>query len=136
MGILISIIIALFVGIVLVIYGMREYSDEASILGWVLTIVCGIVVAIMLICASTLPADFEYIEEKYNNLKAQLEEVDRDDIVTGENLRNQALDMNNQISKHRCYSKNMWVSMWYSERIGNLEPLKWKSTKEKARQHE
>ena len=28
----------------------------------------------------------------------------------------------------------MWVSMWYSERIGNLEPLKWKSTKEKAKE--
>ena len=90
--------------------------------------------AIMLLCASTLPADFEYLEEKYNNLKVQLEEVERDDIVTGENLRNQALDMNNEISKHRCYSKNMLVSMWYSERIGNLEPLKWKSTKEKERE--
>ena len=116
MGILISIIIALFVGIILVIYGAREYSDGASILGWVLTIVCGVVVAIMLLCASTLPADFEYLEEKYNNLKAQLEEVERDDIVTGENLRNQALDMNNEISKHRCYSKKS-PAEFYSDAV-------------------
>ena len=131
MGILIAFIVAVVVGIILIIYGNKEYEDWAVFTGATLSIIGGIVVVIMLLCASTLPADFAYTEEKYNNLKTQLEKVERDDIVTGENLRNQVLDMNNEISKHKCYSQNMWVSMWYSERIGNLQPLEWKSTKAK-----
>ena len=131
MGILIAFIAAVVVGIILIIYGNKEYEDWALFTGWVSVVIGGIVVVIMLLCASTLPADFAYLEEKYNNLKTQIETIERDDIVTGENLRNQVLDMNNEISKHKCYSKNMWVSMWYSERIGNLEPLKWNSIKQK-----
>ena len=61
------------------------------------------------------------------NLKAQVEYIDKDDIVTSENLRNQVLNMNNTIDSHRVYHKNIWIGDFYSEKIGNLPKLEWKS---------
>ena len=130
MGLLITVIIAFIVGVILIIYGNRNWEAGAEILGSVLTIICGLILVVMLLRTTTLSSDFAYIEEKYNNLKNQLEKIDHDDIVTGENLRNQVLEMNNKISMHKCYSQNKWVSMYFSEHIGNLEPLEWKSKNE------
>ena len=130
MGLLITVIIAFFVGVILIIYGNRNWKEGAEVLGFVLTIICGLILVVMLLLTTTLSSKFAYIEEEYNNLKNQLEKIDHDDIVTGENLRNQVLEMNNKISMHKCYSQNKWVSMYFSEHIGNLEPLEWKSKNE------
>ena len=110
-------------GIILALYGSRRDYDGYVVVGVVTSIIGGIVLFVMLIEAATLPSDFDYTEEEYINLSMQIGTVDRDDIVTGENLRNQVLEMNNKISKHKCYSKNLWVGMFWSERIGALEPL-------------
>lgn len=73
--------------------------------------------------------EFDYIKEKYYNLERQINTIEYDDIVTDKNLRNQVLEMNNTISEHKVKSKNIWVGDWYSEEIGNIKPLEWKSKK-------
>ena len=40
---------------------------------------------------------FDYIKEEYHNLELQVNTIEYDDIVTGANLRNQVLEMNNKI---------------------------------------
>jgi len=98
-----------------VIFGI--FCSVTGVIGSIVVIIVGI----------TLENDFEYIESKYYNLKNQVEYVDKDDIVTSENLRNQVLHMNNTIDKHRIYHKNFVMGDFYSERIGNLKKLEWKS---------
>ena len=73
--------------------------------------------------------EFDYIKEKYYNLERQINTIEYDDIVTDKNLRNQVLEMNNIISEHKVKSKNIWVDVWYSDEIGKLKPLVWKSKK-------
>ena len=73
--------------------------------------------------------EFDYIKEKYYNLERQINTIEYDVIVTDKNLRNQVLEMNNIISEHKVKSKNIWVDAWYSEEIGKLKPLEWKSKK-------
>ena len=97
--------------------------------GWIITFTSGLVVLVMTICTIDLKSNFAYQEDQYNNLKMQVEMCGRDDIVTDANLRNQVLDMNNDIAKHRQYSKNVWIGMYYSKHLGTLEPLQWKSDK-------
>ena len=75
--------------------------------------------------------EFDCIKEEYHNLELQINTIEYDDIVTGANLRNQVLEMNNKISVHKVLSKNIMVNLWYSEEIGNLKPLEWKSKKNK-----
>ena len=80
----------------------------------------------ILITVATLKSDFEFYEAEYHNLKHQVEYVNKDDIVTSENLRNQVLKINNIIDRHRIYHKNIFVGDFYSERIGNLPKLEWR----------
>ena len=74
---------------------------------------------------------FDYIKEEYHNLELQINTIEYDDIVTGANLRNQVLEMNNKISEHKVFSKSIMLNLWYSEEIGKLKPLEWKSKKNK-----
>lgn len=105
-----------------------KYDSFGSVIFGIFGSIVGIIGTIVIIIVGiTLENDFEYTESQYYNLKSQVEYVDKDDIVTSENLRNQVLYMNNTIDKHRIYHKNFIIGDFYSERIGNLKKLEWKS---------
>lgn len=118
------------VGIACLKYTNKTYNDDLYFAGATLTVMGCVSVLIVLVLAIVIPPSLAYEEEKYNNLKEQLQYIEHDDIVTKENLRNQVLDMNNTISSHKIYSHNWWVGLWFSERIGSLEPLRWRNQKE------
>lgn len=101
-------------------FGLFMFGAITACLTFIALIICTCI-------GITLESDWEYTEAQYYNLKTQVEYVDKDDIVTSENLRNQVLHMNNTIDTHRVYHKNMWVGDFYSEKIGNLPKLEWKS---------
>jgi len=118
------------IGVIMAIISQKSWNyDKLSFPGWMLISIFGLGFITCLACTIDLKSNFAYNEDRYNNLKAQVEMCDRDDILTDANLRNQVLDMNNDISKHKQYSKNVWIGMYYSERLGSLEPLQWKSNK-------
>ena len=131
MGIIILFSVMLIIGIGLIVWGHNDfYDDWKPFVGTIITILCVVALLIAICCTATLKEHFAYTESQYNNLKEQIEYCDRDDIVTDGNLRKQVLDMNNTIAKHREYCHNFWIGLYYSERIGSLENLKWKSNKE------
>jgi Ni/Fe-hydrogenase subunit HybB-like protein len=101
------------------------WSDAFEPAAWIGAIVGGIAVVIISIVLINEENEFAYNKEQYYNLQKQVETLSKDNIVTGENLRNQVLEMNNMISKHKIYSKSLWVGVFYSEEIGSLEPLEW-----------
>jgi len=39
-------------------------------------------------------------------------------------LVEQTVRVNNTIAEHKAHHDSKWVGLWYSERIGNLEPIK------------
>lgn len=122
--------VLMLLGIVMVILSNAKYRyDDLGMPGWLMTIIFGLCFIGALLVTIDLKSNFAYNEDRYNNLKAQVEMCDRDDIVTDANLRNQVLEMNNDIAKHRQYSKNVWIGMYYSEHLGSLEPLQWKTNK-------
>ena len=128
MGVMILFMVLIVVCLALVIYGRNGYSDIADLalpIGVIGGAVCTLIFFLILLDAATLPNQFAQIRSEYDNLKEQLADTEKDDIVTRENLRNQVLEMNNKIAEHRNFCHNGWVGMWYSEEIGNLEKLKW-----------
>lgn len=131
MGALIIIIISLFVGV----FGFIYLYDSLSYSTYVGCILLSLFMGLALLCIIpdiiVTRIKFDYIKEEYHNLELQVNTIEHDDIVTGANLRNQVLEMNNKISEHKVYSKNIWVNLWFSEEIGNLKPLEWKSKKNK-----
>jgi len=125
---LFGVLLAVCIG--LIIWGNHSWIDWMEAVGVVGGLLDLVAFIVALCCTMTLQDDFDYIESQYNNLKEQIEYCDRDDIVTDGNLRKQVLDMNNTIAKHREYCHNAWIGVYYSEHIGSLENLKWKSNKE------
>lgn len=129
MGLIVLFGVMLAVCIGLIIWGAECDIDGLCALGSIFGFVALFGLTIAGCCLITLKEEFAYTESQYNNLKEQIEYCDRDDIVTDSNLRKQVLDMNNTIAKHRDFSHNFWIGMYFSERIGSLENLKWKSNK-------
>ena len=120
--------VVMLISIALLIIDNHKYvlNDELGVLTWFVGIICFVA---MLTCACTLiniRYYFDIIEEKYNNLKAQVEvyKNEEHDKVEAYSLRDDVLEMNNTISEHKVKSKSPWVNVWYSKRIGNLEKIK------------
>jgi len=38
-------------------------------------------------------------------------------------IEERVLDMNNKIDANKLYHDNIWIGIWYNERIGNLEKI-------------
>lgn len=116
-----------FLAIVLITIAnyVNDEHECVKVLCWSFGIVFSTVFIAMIISTINLNYEFDYIKEEYGNLKQQVEYVRKDNVVTSENLRNQVLEMNNKISEHKIYSKNMFIGIYYSKDIGNLEKLVW-----------
>ena len=127
MTMVILFICILLLGIVL-IYLDDKFDSVICLIGGIGSIfVSTIALIICLSIGFTLESDWEYYKAQYYNLRQQVEYVDKDNIMTSENLRNQVLNMNNKIDEHRIYHNNFWLKDFYSEEIGNLPKLEWKS---------
>lgn len=57
-----------------------------------------------------------YTGQDYGNMGALVEQV---------------VNINNGIASHKARYNSPWVGLWYSERIGNLEPIKFGGGKNK-----
>ena len=130
MGVLIIISILFFIGVFLFMYFIDSFSYDILYIGGILlSLFMGLALLCIIPDIILTRIKFDYIKEEYHNLELQVNTIEYDDIVTDANLRNQVLEMNNKISEHKVYSKNIMVNLWYSEEIGNLKPLEWKSKK-------
>lgn len=130
MIVLIALILLLIVGVILTYCFFDDGDDEIGIVTGIISFF--IEVALLFLIPDVIitnSSEFDYIKEEYYNLERQVNTIEYDDIVTDKNLRSQVLEMNNKISKHKIYSKSKMIGIWYSEEIGNLKPLEWKSKK-------
>ena len=121
--------VLLLASIALFIYGkMDEWHREGCLIAGVagMIFVGGtFLVLVGVLCVK--PAEFAWNEQQYYNLKAQVEYVEFDYSLSDNNLRNQVLEMNDDIACHRAFSHNWFVGVFYCEHLGELEPLKWRA---------
>lgn len=129
MGLVIIVAVLLLASIALFIYGkMDEWGHEDSLVfGSIGMVFFGIAFLVLLGFLCIIPAEFAWNEQQYYNLKAQVEYVEFDYSLSDNNLRNQVLEMNDDIARHRAYSHNWLVGVFYCEHLGELEPLKWRA---------
>ena len=78
--------------------------------------------------------EFDYTIEKYNNLKVLVEEYNEKADSTGYpeleyDIRKQVVEMNNEISRHKVMHDSPWNGSWYSEEVGNLPIITYKTKK-------
>ena len=104
-----------------------SYNDWDIFCGFALivnVIVSGCLIA-SIFCRLHFPG--EVIE--YENLKAQVEVYNTDtthNSIEAYSLREDVLKVNNNVKKHKVYSRNPWTNVWWSKKIGDLEPIELK----------
>ncbi len=119
------IVLTLFVGCFAWAFFDEKHRDCSISIGTI----SGFALVIILFSFINIGNRFNYIVEKYDNLKLQVEEYNNmsEPIKVSSleyDIREDVLEMNNTISKHKVMSQGVWTSCWYSKKVGNLEKLK------------
>ena len=76
-----------------------------------------------------------YIFE-YENTRALVETYSGSDYGNMTDLTEKMLQINDRIAAHRAYTGNKLVGAWYSEEVGNLEPLTFNYTNTRTEKEE
>lgn len=117
------ILIILFALITAIGIGILCFYDEDSICGILGVTFGGIPLLIVLTCLIISRINFPSTIAKYETLKVSVENYRPQDYGDQPDLLKEVLDMNYTIAKHKVKSQNLWVNWFYSEEIGNLEPI-------------
>ena len=114
----------LVAGIVLAIVGERCWSDIFSILG-ACFLILSVPITVIIVCASlTRNPGWEQTKYDYAFTKELIENYEPgDDYGNIPSITEKVLHINRTIAKHKAYCNSAWFGVWYSEEIGNLEPL-------------
>jgi hypothetical protein len=120
-------------GIIGIIIGRKKYNDDLEIIGWLFSVLSAVILIIVLVGAYPSKARIEYDIAVYDELKTEVQQLstlggdncELNLLAKGE-LFNKVREMNNYIDKNRIKSKSPWVSIFYSEEIGNLEKIELK----------
>ena len=67
---------------------------------------------------------FEATINRYETTVQMVESYTGQDYGNMGSLVEQVMTINNIIAIHKAHHKSKWVGLWYSEEIGNLEPIK------------
>ena len=102
-----------------------DYSEGGLAMGFV----GGIFAFILIIMGLSLidkKSDFQVIINEYYNTKSLVETYSGTDYGNMNELTGKIIAINDKIAKHKAYAASKWMGCWYSEEIGNLEPIVYK----------
>jgi len=102
---------------------LRDNEDEMSTSGIcidVMMLIAFVIMTISLICCHN---DFDVIINEYNSTKTLVETYDRGDYGNAPALMEKVININSQIAIHKAKYNNRWTNWFYSDEVGNLEPL-------------
>jgi hypothetical protein len=100
------------------------YEDElAGFLG----AIGSIAAFTLIICSLTLinkERRFDAIQEQYQVISVMVDSYSGQDYGNMSALIDEVVRMNNRIATHKAFYTSPWTGIWYSEKIANLEPIK------------
>ena len=86
------------------------------------TLIIALVIEVGIACLQ--PINFRQIKAQYTVISTQMEQMEKEGIVTDAVLLKEAIEMNKTIENHKVFRADPWLSWYFSEEIANLEPLK------------
>lgn len=86
---------------------------------------------ITLCCLINIDRRFDAAVYRYETTVEMVDSYTGQDYGNMGSLVEQVVRVNNIITEHKAYYNSPWVGLWYSERIGNLEPIKFGEGKNK-----
>ena len=130
MGLILVFGILLVVGIALFIISDRNCWDIAEFVGGAMTFLSSFALVASLIVLICTPHNISKLENDYYNTQVLIESYQGFDYGNAIPLTEHMLYINDKIAKHKTYANTWWVGCYHSEKVGNLEPLKFKNVYE------
>lgn len=100
-----------------------------GITGVALCVVTGVCIFGMLLSLPFRGPRFNNIQYEYEITKALIESYEGGEYGNVNSLTDKIITINSQINEHRAKCKNDWLGIWYSEEVGDLEPLRFPERK-------
>ena len=115
---------AIFIISAIIVFALDDggYSDYPGF-GFGLGGVCLLVCICMGLSLINIDAHFEATIADYENTVALVETYNGADYGNMPALTEKIIEINAEIARHRELSKSNWSGLWYSEKIGALEPI-------------
>lgn len=126
MGLLIITILILVISSILVIYLSKKdpYSDVVMPFGISAFISLAVLIA-SLISLIGIQSKFKQIVYEYEMQQEVLDNTrEHNSSYEVFQITPAIFNTNKTIAKHRAYHDNWWIGIYYSEKVGNLKPLK------------
>lgn len=123
MGIFIILGIIFIICIISGIIGTLRDNCDLAFFGYFFTILA---IGGIIGCGCTLinrGRTFESQIIEYNNTKALVESYKGKEYGNTPALTEKIIDINDLIAKHKAFAGNWFTGIWFSEKIGNLEPI-------------
>ena len=97
--------------------------------GWAAfcTFISGVSLAVLLICLACLiniDKRFDYACYRYETTVQMVESYKGYEFGNMQSLVEEVVSMNKVIANHKAHYNSKWTGLWHSERIANLEPIR------------
>lgn len=119
---IVTLLLMLLSGLLLYI-GDKKYDNDLKGTACAFIMIFGLVLIGLTCSILTKPAAFNAYKNEYKATKALLDSYKGTEYGNMGGLTDKIIDINNRIAAHKAYHDNFWLNCWYSEDIGNLEPL-------------
>lgn len=106
-------------------------ADVLSVVSYFTGVISAIALVIALCFLIGINRRFDAMVYQYETTVEMVNSYTGQDYGNMGALVEQVVNINNGIASHKARYNSVWVGLWYSERIGNLEPIKFSGGKNK-----
>lgn len=107
------------------------YADDWAFISFMTGVISTIALIIVLCLFINIDRRFDATIYRYETTVEMVNSYTGQDYGNMGSLVEQVVRMNNTIAEHKAHYNSKWVGLWHSERIANLEPIKFGGGKNK-----
>ena len=100
------------------------YADGWSCASYFTGVISGLVLVGFLCALINIDRRIDATVYKYETIVQMVDSYDGQDYGNMGSLVESVVDMNETIAYHKANHDSTWMGLWYSERIANLEPIR------------
>lgn len=105
------------------------YADGWSFISYSTGVISAISLIIALCLLINIDRRFDAAVYRYETTVEMVNSYAGQDYGNMGSLVEQVVRVNNNIAEHKAHYKSKWTGLWHSERIANLEPIKFDGDK-------
>lgn len=110
---------------------INKYTYEDGVIPCTIGIISAFVLVFVLCRLINIDRRFDAAIYQYETTVEMVNSYAGQDYGNMAALVQQVIRVNNNIAEHKAHYKSIWTGPWYSERIANLEPIKFGGDKNK-----